>query len=852
MARRPRKLSDDDIARLVEREITGALNFWAGDITSIRERVLRSYRGEVQRRDGESLDEMVAEGRSLATDRSVFDVVETLMPEMMRTLFPGDNIVEFPPVSAEDIDAAEQATDYCNHVFVHEANGFAVMEDTCRSTLMEINATVYCGWDDSERVTSESYENLTEDQLAAFLTNSEYELVGEIRQQEQEVQMPTGDGAYVKVPTGQFVYDADFRRTRFEGGIMLKQIPPEEMIVSTDTTARNYNSSRFVGRKFHMTRSELLERGISMDVVAQLPADDPIALSNQQQLDLTRREYNEEYRPAYGSEDWSQEQVLVIDGYVRADRNGDGIAELLHIFKGGGQGNAVTGPLLEPIEEVDRQPFHSFVALPRAYKHYGHAVAEPVVEIQNENTILKRAIQDNLHQVNRPRKRVMEFAVDMESVRDTAINGFDLITTNDPAVAAQAVNYHQVPYTAAASYEMLRYNEEGIKERTGAGQGVAGLDSQVMRDVNTGVLASHLEKARGKVDLYVRNMAETGLKSLFLHMYELLCKHQPREKMVRLRNKWVPIDPTSWRDRSTATVLVGMGRPSREQRLMAYDHMLKRQEQIVQMGGMGTFTSPAHIYQLLADEAEVLLPGAQFKYYMDPERPTWQPPPPPQQPNVQQEALFLQAQIEQGNQQLKREQLRLDEAKLAMQRAEQQDKLAAEGYRATEQERTRRQEAMLGQRQADEDRASKELLEGAKIEQLERDSVRDNETRITVEQMKITGNASEAQAGRNERATVRAEEMSGQNGQQQVITGIIGELENSRSRAQASESELAAALQGIRDDIAAVRSETQAIQQRQAEAEARAQENRRRIAEFVRANGTDEGREFMDSFEGQS
>ena len=62
--------------------------------------------------------------RCKAVSSDVADAVEGLMPSFMEVFFGGDEVVEFVPVGQEDEEAAQQETDYVNHVFTQKNNGF--------------------------------------------------------------------------------------------------------------------------------------------------------------------------------------------------------------------------------------------------------------------------------------------------------------------------------------------------------------------------------------------------------------------------------------------------------------------------------------------------------------------------------------------------------------------------------------------------------------------------------------------------------------------------------------------------------------------------------------------------------
>jgi hypothetical protein len=64
------------------------------------------------------------EGRSQVVITEVRDVVRGVVPSVLRVVFGPEQVVEFVPKRADAAAAAEQATDYVQHVFTEENQGF--------------------------------------------------------------------------------------------------------------------------------------------------------------------------------------------------------------------------------------------------------------------------------------------------------------------------------------------------------------------------------------------------------------------------------------------------------------------------------------------------------------------------------------------------------------------------------------------------------------------------------------------------------------------------------------------------------------------------------------------------------
>src|SRR3546814_8801410 len=62
----------------------------------------------------------------------------------------------------------------------------------------------------------------------------------------------------------------------------------------------------------------------------------------------------------------------------------------------------------------------------------------------------------------------------------------------------------------------------------------------------------------------------------------LFRSHQPRERMIRLRNQWVQIDPRGWNAEMDLVVTVGLGVGSKMEQLAKADSILTTLAEVIQ------------------------------------------------------------------------------------------------------------------------------------------------------------------------------------------------------------------------------------------------------------------------------
>ena len=113
-----------------------------------------------------SKDMPVQEGRSRAVSTDVADTVEGLMPSLMDIFAGSDEVVRFEPVGPEDEEAAQQETDYVNHVFMQQNPGFMTLYSFIKDALLQKVGIVKVWWEESEQEERETYYGLTDDQFA--------------------------------------------------------------------------------------------------------------------------------------------------------------------------------------------------------------------------------------------------------------------------------------------------------------------------------------------------------------------------------------------------------------------------------------------------------------------------------------------------------------------------------------------------------------------------------------------------------------------------------------------------------------------------------------------------------------
>jgi len=181
------------------------------------------------------------EGRSRAVSTDVADTIEGLMPSLMEIFGGGDEVVRFEPVGPEDVAAAEQETDYVNHVFMQANPGFLILYSFIKDALLSKVGVVKVWWEERSLEERETYYDLPDDGYAILAADPDIEIVGHSAR--PAVAPPEGDETLEGL---SMLHDVECVRARSAAGVKIEPVPPEEFGIS-----RNARSLRDCDYAFH-------------------------------------------------------------------------------------------------------------------------------------------------------------------------------------------------------------------------------------------------------------------------------------------------------------------------------------------------------------------------------------------------------------------------------------------------------------------------------------------------------------------------------------------------------------------------------------------------------------------------
>jgi hypothetical protein len=608
----------DELTGAIRNEETHALGRYTGTLAKERATLMDYYLGKPFGNE--------EDGKSSVVSTDVSDTVESILPSLIKMFVGGDEIGEFNPVGPEDEDAARQETEYTNFVITQQNHSFTTFYSWFKDALLQKNGYVKYWWDYKDERKKERYEGLTDNEFAMLLQDAGIEPV-----QHQSYPDPIASQIMQQMPMqGQpqqvpMLHDVVVQITRPMGYVCIEPVPPEEILIAARAKSINVKDAPFVQ---HRTRKSISDiRAMGYDVPETI-SDEDDQINNLEYL--ARRSPEESlFSTSTVVGEGASREVLLKETWIRYDFDGDGIAELRRVVQ-------VGATILEN-EETEEVNICCLSPILMPHKHFGRSVGELVADIQLIKSTLLRQQLDNLYLSNAPRIGV--------NTQNNAVNLDDLLTSRAGGLIrvngnpAEHLMPFGVPDVAAQSMPMMEFLQGVMENRTGITRYNQGLDANSLNKTASGI-NQIMSAAMEKQLLIARCFAETGVKDLFVSVHGLLRRHSTKQQTVKLRNKWVDINPRDWRERSDLTVSVGLGTGNKQEQTQQLMMIINAQKEAMQIGA----TNPEKIYNSLVE----LTKNAGFKnpdkFWINPAQMKPQPPKP--DPKIQVAQIGAQADIQ--------------------------------------------------------------------------------------------------------------------------------------------------------------------------------------------------------------
>jgi len=631
------QVTEEDLITRIRGEITESLGYMGDTISQQREQAMSYYYGQPFGNE--------VEGRSQYVDSTVQDTIEWIKPSLMRVFASGDEMVKFIPHGPEDVKMAEQATDYVNYVFTKDNPGWEILYSWFTDALLSKNGIVKVWWEEYDEAVREEYKNLSDDQFNYLVLPEEVEVI--------EHTAHSGGGEYGAQPMQEMAVEVKFhdvviRRTMKNGKVKIENVPPSEFLIARES--KTIQDARFVCHRVLKTLSELREMYPDENLEHEdlKGGDENMMDFSAERLERYSFDKSATYWEGWGDATYGEDGLRTYwlhESYLKTDFDNDGITELRKV--------CTVGSTVLANDAIDSIPFVSITPVKIPHKFFGLSIADLVMDLQLMKSTLMRTLMDNAYNQNYGRYAVLEGQANLDDLLTQRPGG--VVRVKSPNAVTPLATPSLEPHT----FQMLEYLDSVRESRAGVSRMSQGMNENALTSHTTATAVNAvMTAAQSRVELIARNFAETGMKDLMRTIYELVHKYQDRERVIMLRNDWVPVRPNVWSDKYDCTVSVALGNGNKDQQMMHLSQMLSFAGEAMK-GGL-PIVNVQNMYNLGA----ALVKAMGFQNVDDfLTNPATIPPQPPQ-PSPEQQMAQMEMQVKQKELEIKSAEVQLKAQKM--------------------------------------------------------------------------------------------------------------------------------------------------------------------------------------------
>jgi hypothetical protein len=507
-------------------------------------------------------------GRSQIVMTELRDVVQGIMPSLLRIFTQSESVVEFLPQSAETIPQADQQTALCNYVFYHDNPGFLNLYSVFKDALVRKTGVLKLRWSDDRIVTETAFQGLLLEQVQILKDDDTVEILELTEEGTADMSHPGDPNPPPPVPT----YDVRIRRDIPEKCLIVEALPPEEYLINRDATnphtRRGYN---FQAHRSYKTVSDIVAMGYSQDEVEEnMGGGDTFNLNYEAQ---TRNPAVLAFMGGQDTPDPAMREVLFIEAYMRVDKDMDGFAELRKIHAIGDAAHILSD------EMVEDAPFAVFCPDPEPHMVIGQSVADQTMDLQLIKSNMVRALLDSLAGSIHPRTVIVEGQVNMDDAMNTEQGA--IIRARQIAAVQELVK----PFIGQQAIPVIAYMDQVKAKRTGVSDASQGLDPDVLQSTAQNAVNATVQGAQERIEMYARIFAEGPMKHVFKLAAKLLRENQDVERVIKLNGEWVPVSPATWEMELECVPNVALGKGTDTEKMGVLQGIIAKQELIMQTLG---------------------------------------------------------------------------------------------------------------------------------------------------------------------------------------------------------------------------------------------------------------------------
>ena len=371
----------------------------------------------------------------------------------MRTFFGSQRVVEYQPRYPEDVQNAEQASDYVNQVILgtDNPNAFQTFYSIIKDALVKRVGIAKVDFERREEVEHEEYTGLDDQALQALMSDPDIEGSSiESYPDPDYVQPDTPPPIEGNSPTGEplpqqqnmevpLLHDVVIRRLSVEGSVTFEALPPEEFLI--DRRAKSVEDATIVAHRRYLTVSELVSMGYDFDTMLDLAGDADEFDTNMEFL--SRHPLGNHASSDEGGE--ANRKVLYIEAYAKVDFGGSGITSLRRFCCAGSHHKLLHH---SPVNDM---PFVVFNGYPEPHFWRGQSVADLTMDVQLVKSSILRNMLDSLAKSIHPDTWLVEGQVNIDDALSNKVG--KIVRTR----SAGAIGELNKSFNGREAFPMLDY-----------------------------------------------------------------------------------------------------------------------------------------------------------------------------------------------------------------------------------------------------------------------------------------------------------------------------------------------------------------------------------------------------------
>lgn len=528
------------------------------------------------------------EGRSNVVLTEVRDTVRAILPSLMRVFTGPERYVEFRPRGQTDEPMAQQMTDYINLILLEDNDGFNVLYSAFKDALVRRTGVMKWWNETAEQRESTAYSGLTEEQLLALAQDKAVEL------------SPPEPG-----PAG---WSTTVTRVGQRQRIRVAAVPPEE--VYWNETARDFETATIVGHTREVPLHELIAMGYDKKQLTPLAGKTGTLTDGTSEEDARRFDAG-----GVATEEERDEATLPVrydEVYVELQLEEGGPVQLCKVCMAGDTHELLADPV-----PVSHRPFTMFCPDPEPHTLVGLSIYDDVAHVQRIKSYIMRGVLDSLELSLNPATEVVEGAVNLKDLMNPEVGRVVRVTA--PGMMREVRH----SFAGADGLAVMQYVDQIKENATGQSKAAAGLDADALQSSTKAAVAATLSAAQQRVEMIARVFAELGMKPLFKGLLRTVIEHQDAPRIVRLRGRYVEVDPRAWDASMDVVVNVALGGGMAEERMATLAGIAAKQEQILQtLGPVNPLVKVSQYRNTLARMVELagFRNAAEFFQEIDPQQ----------------------------------------------------------------------------------------------------------------------------------------------------------------------------------------------------------------------------------------